>query len=96
MSAEQSLQRKERITVIRDGEEVERFNWATVIQPARVRGHNPVVEKFDAEIGAGDSRMKPDAVTHWVAEELDFEFGVDPEEHGIEVIDPTDDDLEVV
>lgn len=89
------LQRKERLTVLREGEEIEVFNWVNIQQPAVVRGHNPVVEKFDAEIGAGDSPMKPDAVTHWIAEELWHEFGIEVEDHGIEVIDPTGEEVTV-
>jgi hypothetical protein len=89
------LQRRERIEVERDGEELVVFNCVNIKQPAVVRGSNPVVEKFEAEIGAGDSPMKPDAVTHWVAEELDVEFGIDPTDQGIEVVDVTSDEVGV-
>jgi hypothetical protein len=90
------LQHRDRITVQRDGEEIEVFNWVNVQVPAVVRGGNPVVEKFDPDIGAGDSPIKPDAVTHWVAEELDVEFGIHPEDHGIEVVDVESDEVSVV
>ena len=92
----QDLIRNEVLTVFRDGEEVEVYNWATIEQPARVRGHNPVVQKFEAEIGAGDSMMTPDAITHWVDEELQHEFDIDVRDQGIEVIDPTDDEVDVL
>jgi hypothetical protein len=91
-----TLRQRERITVRRDGEEVDVFNWVTVQQASRVRGHNPVVETVDTQIGAGDSMMEPDAVTPWVAEELQDEFYIDVEERGIEVIDPEADDVEVL
>jgi hypothetical protein len=77
-------------------EEIEVYNWVNVEQRSAVRGHNPVVEYFDADIGAGDSPETPDAVTHWVAEELDFEHNIDLSDHGIEVIDPTDDEVSVL
>jgi len=90
------LQHRDRITVHRDGEEVEVFNWVNIKQPAVVRGGNPVVEKFDAEIGAGDSSRTPEAVTEWVAEELWHEFGIEVADHGIEVIDVESDDVDVL
>jgi len=93
---EEELYRKERITVECDGEELEVFNWVNVKQPAVVRGHNPIVEKFEAEIGAGDSTKTPEAVTHWLATELDVEFGIDVEDQGIEIIDPTDVEVNVL
>lgn len=79
----------------KDGEEVEVFNWVNIKQPAIIRGHNPAVETFDAEIGAGDSPRTPDAVTTWVAEELEMEYGINPEDHDIEVIDPESEEVEV-
>lgn len=91
-----NLRQRDRITLRRDGEEVEVFNWVNVNQPAIVRGGNPSVETFEAEIGAGDSRVTPDAVTSWVAEELMDEFYIDVEDHGIEVIDPESEEVEVL
>ena len=89
-------QLQERLTVEKDGGEIEVFNWVNIQQPAVVRGHNPVVETFDAEIGAGDSPMKPDAVTEWVAEELWHELGIEVEDHDIEVIDVESEEVEVL
>jgi len=91
-----NLQHRDRITVYKDGEEVEVFNWVNIKQPAVVRGGNRVVEKFTAEIGAGDMRKAPEAVTHWVAEELEDNFGIDPTDNGIEVIDPTSEEVDVL
>lgn len=90
------LQHRDRITVIRDGEELEVYNWVNIKQPAIVRGGNPVVERFEAEIGAGDSPMTPDAVTTWVAEELYHEFSIDVEDHDIDVIDVESEEVDVV
>lgn len=81
------------IDVELDGETVQVFNWVNVRQGAFVRGYNPVVEKFDATVCAGDASFKPEAVTAWVAEELRDEFGIDPSEHGIRVIDVESDEV---
>lgn len=85
-----NLHRQDRIPVeLEDGEEVELFNVVTVRRVKRVRGHNPTVEAYEPEILAGDGGIgKPDAVTHWVAEELYDETGVDVEDHDIDVINP--------
>lgn len=100
MSQSRNLQRQDRITVVQDGEEREVFNWINVdrTEKALIRGGNPSIERFDddPEVGAGDSSMTPDAVTHWVAEELYHEFGVEPEHLGIDVIDPTDEGVDVL
>ncbi len=87
---------KDRMTVERDGEQLEVFNWVNINQPATVRGHNPVVETYDADIGAGDAAFTPEAVTAWVAEELRDEFRIDPEDHGIEVVDVESDEVTVL
>jgi hypothetical protein len=89
-------QRQERLTVKRDGEEQTVYNWVNITQPAVVRGHNPVVEKFDAEIGAGDSPKTPEAVTHWLAEELWYECSIEVEDHGIEVVNVESEDVTVL
>jgi len=85
------------LTVSIDGEEREVFNWVNVKQPAVVRGHNPTVETFEAEIGAGDSPRTPDAVTEWVANELWHEFDIDlSRRDDIDVIDIEDNEVQVV
>lgn len=91
-----TLQHRDRIAVEKDGEEIEVFNWVNIKQPAVVRGGNPTVEMFEAEIGAGDSPRTPNAVTEWVAEELDWEFGIDVEDYGIQVIDVEADDVHIL
>lgn len=91
-----SLRQREHITVRRDGEEIEVYNWVNITRQTTVRGHNPCVERGDPTLGAGDSTMDPDAVTHWVADELEDEFYIDVTDHGIEVIDPTAEEVEVL
>jgi hypothetical protein len=86
----------DRFEVLRDGEELEVYNWVNIKQPAIVRGDNPAVEKFEAEIGAGDSSMHPDHVTEEVAEELWHEFGIEVEKHDIEAVDVESDDVELL
>lgn len=92
-----SLNQRDRLTV-RDENDEERevFGWATVEIAARVRGSNPVVDQFEPDIFAGDSRMKPEAVTHWLAEEIETEYRVDVRDHDIDVIDPTDEEVDVL
>ena len=93
-----ALRRRDRLTVVtKGGEEREVFGWATVQRTSRVRGSNPVVEHGDPGIYAGDAiGLKPDAVTHWLAEEIDYEFGVDVRDHDIDVIDPTSEEVTVL
>jgi len=89
-----SLKHRDTITVHRDGERIEVYNWVNLKQPALVRGAS-TIEKFEAEIGAGDSSMDPDYVTEWVAEDLWHEFGIDVENYGIEAIDVESDEVTV-
>lgn len=87
----------ERLEVHHNGEEKTVWNWVQIVQPADVRGHNPVVENHEPQITPGDMRAgTPEAVTANVAEELEFAFDVDPEEHDIEVIDPEDEEVTVL
>lgn len=90
----------DRLDVVKDDEEIEVYNWVNIsrLQKAIVRASNPTVERFDddAEIGAGDSSFTPDAVTHWVANELWHEFDIEVEDHGIDVIDIESDEVTVI
>lgn len=90
-----NVQHHDRITVAKDDEEIEVFNWVNISQPAIVRGIGDI-EKFHPDIGAGDSSMKPDAVTTWVAEELWHEFGIEMENYDIEVIDVESDEIQIL
>jgi hypothetical protein len=97
MSEFQNFRLRDRLTVKHDGEEKEVYNWVNIKQPAIVRGSNPVVERFTAEIGAGDSQMHPEAVTSWVAEELLYEFNIDLDTYNeIEVIDVESEEVAVL
>lgn len=89
------MRRRDRLEVVHDGEKKTVFNWVNVTLPAVIYAGAGQVEHFEADIGAGDSSMAPDAVTHWIAEELSFEFHVDVEQHDIGVIDPTADEVDV-
>lgn len=91
-----SLRQHDRITVLKNGEEIDVFNWVNISRSALVRGSNPTVETFAPAIGAGDSPRPPEAVTTWVAEELRHEFDIDPETHDIDVIDPDSDDITIL
>jgi len=93
-----SLNQRERIEVKVDGEEVTVFNWVNLSQPATVRGHNPVVEPYETAVYAGDSQMEPDAVTHWVADELEEVslINVDLDAQGIDVIDVTSEEVTIL
>lgn len=93
-----TLRRRDRLTVIdEDGEEREVFGWATVQRASTVRGSNPVVDHGEPRISAGDAiGMDPEAVTHWLAQEIEDEFGVDVRDHGIDVIDPTSEEVDVL
>jgi len=93
---EQELRRRDRLTVHVDGEELEVYGWLNIERRTTYRGSNPVVAPGEPKIGAGDSRMKPDAVTHWVAEEVEDDAGIDLEDYGIRVIDPTAEEVNVL
>jgi hypothetical protein len=94
-----SLKHRDVITVHLDDddrdEEIEVYNWVNLSQPAVVRGAGSI-EKFEAEIGAGDSSMDPDYVTKWLAEDLWHEFGIDVDNHGIEAIDVESEEVTVL
>jgi len=92
-----TLRQRDRLTVVdTDGEERDVFGWATVERVTHVRGSNPVVDTLELNVFAGDSRMKPEAVTHWLAEEIEAEYGTDVGDLGIDVIDPTDEGVSVL
>jgi len=94
-----NLRHHDRIRVRRDGEELEVYNCVNIKTIAVVRGGNPTVERFhgETEVAGGESgKQTPDAVTHWVANELRREFNYDPVKYGIEVINPTSEDVIVL
>ncbi|AUX09238.1 hypothetical protein AArcSl_1609 [Halalkaliarchaeum desulfuricum] len=86
-----SLRHRDVIRCKRDGEEVAVYNRINLTQPAMIRGL-PTVERFETQIGAGDSQTPPEAITHWVAHVLTDEFGITRDglaTHDIAVVDPT-------
>lgn len=97
MSDAPDLTGRDRITVERDGEELEVFNNVSVTTyhyVNSVNGH----ERLDHRIAKGDmgDGPPPEAVTARVARILQDEWWIDPEIDGIEVIDVTDDDVGVI
>lgn len=86
---------QDRITVERDGEEIEVFNHVSVINRHyinSVNGH----ESFAPIITSGDSDERVDVVTERVADYLWHEWGIEAEKQGIEVIDPEDEEVTVL
>jgi len=98
MSRSLSLRQHDRLTVIDENDdEREVFGWATVQRTSTVRGSNPVVDHGEPRISAGDAiGMDPDAVTHWLADVIRDEFGLDVRDQGIDVIDPTAEEVDVL
>lgn len=95
-----SLRHRDRITVEKDGEEIDVWNFLNVDMPYQLRGGNPTVETYTdlADIEIGGSGPQPDYVTSWVADELWHELHLDnlEEKFGIEVIDIESDDVQVI
>lgn len=88
------LKKKDRITVEKDGERMDLFNWGNLQIHKQVRlGQS---ERTAVFVNAGDATYPPDAVTVWLADELAREFNVDVTQHDIEVVDPTDDGVTVL
>lgn len=77
------------------GEEITIYNWVNVIRPAVIYGGKSI-EHFELEIGEGDSTVTPNYVTPWIAEDIYHEYTVEVEDYGIEVIDPTDEEVNVL
>lgn len=97
-----SLRHQERITVEKDGEEIDVWNFLNVTLACQVRGGNPVTEEFpgDHRITMGGGGTEPDYVTSWVAEELWHNYDIDlfdgHREFDIEVVDLEDDEVTVL
>lgn len=88
--------RKDRITIERDGERLDVFNWVNITQKSVIYAGAGSTERFTMEIGAGDSSIKPERITEWIAKELWHEYGFDAEENGIEVVDVESDEVTVL
>jgi hypothetical protein len=92
-----SLKHREAIEVAHPetDEQITVYNWVNVVRPTVIHGGTSV-EYFELEIGAGDASFTPDYVTEWVAEDIYHEYTVEVEDYGIEVIDPTDEEVNVL
>ena len=91
------LRQRDRLEITdSDGEKHTVFGWVTVDRASFVRGSNPVVDHVETHIYAGDSETPVEAITHWVAEELEAGFAIDAENHGIDVIDVTKDEVRIL
>lgn len=77
------------------GEEITIYNWVNVVSPVVIYGGKSI-EHFELDIGKGDSTVTPNYVTEWVAQDIYHEYTVEVEDHGIEVIDPTDEEVVVL
>ena len=88
---------RDRITVCKDGEEIEVFNHVSVSTHHYINSVNSY-ETFEPEIAKGDmgDGPQPEAVTERVAMLLDAEFHIDVRELGIDVIDPAAEGVEML
>lgn len=91
------LEHGERATVVRDDEEIEVFDHVSVSTKHYVNSVNGY-ETFEPDIAKGDMGVgpQPEAVTERVADLLWSEFSIEVEDLGIEVIDPEDDDVQML
>lgn len=89
------LKRRDTITVERDGEQIEVYNWCTVDECHRVRPGE--TETFEPRVWAGDAiGVEPDAITHWLARYLTEAVDIRVSRLDVEVINPTKDGVTVV
>ncbi|QLG47868.1 hypothetical protein [Natrinema halophilum] len=88
---------RDRITVEKDGEEVEVFNHASVSTHHYANSINGY-DTFEPTVSKGDlgSGPKPEAVTPRLANVLRDEFHADVEDMGIDVIDPESEEVDVL
>ncbi|ELZ04960.1 hypothetical protein [Natrialba asiatica] len=86
-----------RITVERDGEEIEVFNHVSVSTHHYVNSVNGY-ESFEADISKGDmgGGPEPNVVTERVAQLVFAEFNIDVGNRDIKVIDPESDEVSVL
>lgn len=93
LDSEEQLKQQESFEVRIDGETIWLFNRVNVkkTQLGEVLNGYGTTETFDSEVelGGGDAPETPEAVTHWAAGALEREFGIDAEDRGIRVVDPT-------
>lgn len=87
----------DRIHVLRDGEELEVFNHVSISQHHYVNSVNGH-ETFEPDIVKGDLGRgpPPEYVTERIADVLWHEFGIEVEQHDIEVVDIDSDEVELI
>jgi hypothetical protein len=88
------LKRRDSLTVRRDGEEIEVFNWCSLTQHHTVR--LTTQETWTPDIERGDGGTTPKYVTEWLADRLWREYDVHVQDYGIEVIDIESDGVSVL
>lgn len=90
------LRDQARITVVREPSR-EHIDISNEVLVRTVRRLTPEV---DQELGVfiedRQTGEEPTAVTPWLADQLRVRYGFDPERHGVEEVDPSDPDIEVV
>jgi len=87
------LKHRDRLTVMRDGEELEVFNWCSLTQYHTVRPISS--DTWTPDIERGDGGTIPKYVTEWLADRLWYEYDVHVQDYGIEVIDIESDEVTV-
>lgn len=78
-----------------DGEEREVYNWCNVTTRTQIRGTG-MRERWVLSVGAGDSSVRPDYVTEWLAIELQSQLSLYVEDYDIEEIDIESDEVTVL
>lgn len=86
--------RRDRLTVMRDGEEIEVFNCCSLIQDHTVRPTTQ--ETWPPAIERCEAALIPEYVTEWLAHTLWHEYGVEVENYDIEAIDIESDEVTVL
>jgi hypothetical protein len=85
---------RDRLTVMRDGEELEVFNWCSLMQHHII--HPATQETRPPDIERGDGGTTPKYVTEWLADRLWHEYDVHVQDYGIETIDIESDEVTVL
>jgi len=83
------------VTVVVDGEEIDVYNEVTVTRSHSVTPNQ--TESYTVRIEAGNGGIgKPAAVSQQLAETLATDYNIDLTDHGIDVIDPTAEEVDLV
>lgn len=89
----------DRVEVRHDGEEVTVFGWATVEVHEQTRFQAGSQETFrgTVRIEAGDGGIGvPEAVAPFLADAILDTYSIDVEDHGIDVIDPASEEVDLL